>query len=150
MEAMMSATGLDVFDKTVQTTNIWLNEIMDDLGPDRQLAWHVLGVVLRASRDRLPVELGAKLGAELPLLIRGACYDQHQPTDLPSRDRSAEDFVHPIAEALRSGRPVNAGDATRSVFRTLAHHDVDLGQSAKIRGALPKDIQALWPESVGV
>ena len=32
----MSATGLDVFDKTLQTTNIWLDEIMAKLGPDRQ------------------------------------------------------------------------------------------------------------------
>lgn len=28
-EAMMSATGLDVFDRTLQTTNIWLDEIME-------------------------------------------------------------------------------------------------------------------------
>jgi hypothetical protein len=34
----MSATGLDVFDKTIQTTNIWLDEIMDEMGPDRQVA----------------------------------------------------------------------------------------------------------------
>ncbi|TIP56582.1 MAG: DUF2267 domain-containing protein, partial [Mesorhizobium sp.] len=26
----MSATGLDVFDKTLQTTNIWLDEIMTE------------------------------------------------------------------------------------------------------------------------
>ncbi|TIR27974.1 MAG: DUF2267 domain-containing protein, partial [Mesorhizobium sp.] len=37
----MSATGLDVFDKTLQTTNIWLDEIMAEMGPDRQIAWHV-------------------------------------------------------------------------------------------------------------
>ena len=42
----MSATGLDVFDKTLQTTN---NEIMAKLGPDRQVAWHVLGAVLHAA-----------------------------------------------------------------------------------------------------
>ena len=34
----MSATGLDVFDKTVQTTNIWLGEIMEHHGPDRKVA----------------------------------------------------------------------------------------------------------------
>ncbi|WFP66058.1 DUF2267 domain-containing protein [Mesorhizobium sp. WSM4904] len=144
----MSATGLDVFDKTVQTTNIWLNEIMDDLGPDRQLAWHTLGVVLRTLRDRLPAELGANLAAELPLLVRGAYYDQYKPSDLPRRDRSAEEFLHPVAEGLKSGRPVNAGDAARTVFKALAHH-IDLGQSAKVRDALPKDIQRLWPDSVG-
>ena len=31
----MSQTSLDVFDKTVQTTNIWLDEIMAELGPER-------------------------------------------------------------------------------------------------------------------
>ena len=41
----MSATGLEVFDKTVQTTNIWLDELMADIGPDRHVAWHVLSVV---------------------------------------------------------------------------------------------------------
>lgn len=35
----MSSAGLEVFDKTVQTTNIWLNEIAEEIGPDRQLAW---------------------------------------------------------------------------------------------------------------
>jgi hypothetical protein len=36
----MSATGLDVFDKTLQTTNTWLSELMRDeaIGPDRQVA----------------------------------------------------------------------------------------------------------------
>jgi hypothetical protein len=29
----MSATGLDVFDKTIQTANIWLDEIMAEVGP---------------------------------------------------------------------------------------------------------------------
>ncbi|MDX8512046.1 DUF2267 domain-containing protein [Mesorhizobium captivum] len=144
----MSANGLEVFDKTVQITNIWLNEIMDDLGPDRQLAWHALGVVLRALRDRLPAELGANLGAELPLLIRGAYYDQYQPSNLPNRNRSVEEFFNTIAEGLKSGRPVNANDAARTVFKAVAHH-IDLGQSAKVRDSLPKDVKALWPESVG-
>ena len=45
----MSATGLDVLDKTLQTTNIWLDEIMAKLGPDRQVAWHELGAVLLAA-----------------------------------------------------------------------------------------------------
>ncbi|TIQ26375.1 MAG: DUF2267 domain-containing protein [Mesorhizobium sp.] len=144
----MSVNGLEVFDKTVQITNIWLNEIMEDIGPDRKLAWHALGVVLRTLRDRLPAELAANLGAELPLLVRGAYYDQYQPSGLPKRERSLEEFLNPIAEGLKNGRQVNAGDAARLVFRALAHH-IDLGQSAKVRDALPKEIQALWPDSVG-
>jgi hypothetical protein len=53
----MATTGLDVFDKSLQTTNIWLDEVMAEIGPDRQVAWHVLGTVLRALRDRVPKEL---------------------------------------------------------------------------------------------
>ena len=38
----MSANGLEVFDKTLEITHIWLKEIMADLGPDKQVAWKVL------------------------------------------------------------------------------------------------------------
>jgi uncharacterized protein (DUF2267 family) len=76
----MAVTGLPVFDKTVQTTNLWLKEINEEIGPDRQLAWHVLGGVLRTLRDRLPNDLAAHFGAELPLLVRGAYYDQYRPS----------------------------------------------------------------------
>jgi uncharacterized protein (DUF2267 family) len=72
----MSATGLDVFDKTLQTTHIWLDELMAEIGSDRQAAWHVLGAVLRAVRDRIPLELAVHLGSQLPLLVRGLDYDQ--------------------------------------------------------------------------
>lgn len=34
----MSTTGLDVFDRTLQTTHIWLDQIMEELGPDRRVA----------------------------------------------------------------------------------------------------------------
>ena len=67
----MPATGLDVFDKTLQTTHIWLDDIMEVVGPDRQVAWHALGAVLRTLRDRLPLGLAAHLGSQLPILIRG-------------------------------------------------------------------------------
>jgi len=144
----MSATGLDVLDKSIQTTNIWLNEIMEDLGDDRQKAWHVLGAVLHALRDRLPADLSAHLGAELPLVIRGLYYDQYKPSQQPDVTRSLDAFLERVQEGLKMIRPVDSRDATRSVFRVIAHR-VDLGQSAKVRDALPKDIQALWLETVG-
>jgi uncharacterized protein (DUF2267 family) len=59
----MSATGLNVFDKTLQTTNIWLDEIMAGICPNRQLAWHVLAATLRGYRDRLSLAEAAHLGA---------------------------------------------------------------------------------------
>jgi uncharacterized protein (DUF2267 family) len=59
----MSATGLEVFDKTVQTTNAWLKEIMEATGLDRRRAYRALAAVLHALRDRLTVDEVAQLGA---------------------------------------------------------------------------------------
>jgi len=145
----MSSTGLDVLDKSLQTTHIWLNEIMAEHGDDRRVAWHILGAVLHALRDRLPAELAAHLAAELPLVVRGLYYDQYEPSKQPDVTRSLDDFLQRVQEELKMTRPVDSKDATRTVFHVIAHH-VDLGQSAKVRDALPKDVQALWPESVGV
>lgn len=143
----MSANGLEVFDKSLQTTHVWLNEITDEIGPDRQLAWHVLGVVLRTLRDRIPPGLAAHLGAQLPLLVRGAYYDQYRPNqklyDAPGDDKSREAFLQHIAEGLEDVRPVDAEDAVKAVLHVLSHH-LPEGQVRKTRDALPKDIQPLW------
>ena len=144
----MSATGLDVFDKTLQTTNIWLDEIMSELGPDRQLAWHVLGAVLRALRDRLPVGLIAHLGSQLPILVRGTYYDQWTPRDKPLELRSREEFFDHVGQALWNTRPVNVQEAVQVVFRTISNH-VTEGQVRKVRESLPRDLATLWPQDMG-
>src|SRR5437899_12557435 len=118
----MSATGLDVFDRTLQTTNIWLDQIMEIVGPDRQLAWRVLGGVLRSLRDRLPIGLAVHLGAQLPLLVRGLYYDQWRATDEALKQRSAQAFLEHVSHGLTNIRPVNVEQATQAVFRTLNHH----------------------------
>lgn len=140
----MSATGLDVFDKTLQSTNIWLDEIMAELGPDRQVAWHVLGAVLRSLRDRLPVGLSAHLGSQLPLLIRGLYYDQWSPKEKPLQLRSRDEFLEHVGEQLSNTRPVNVLEAVRVVFRTIGNHITE-GQVRKVRESLPRDVQSLWP-----
>jgi uncharacterized protein (DUF2267 family) len=137
----MSYTGLDVFDKTLQTTHIWLNELCDEIGPDHQLAWRVLGAVLRAVRDRLPVDLAAHLGSQLPLLVRGAYYDGFRPSDLPDRLRTLDEFLQVVG--LEVSRPVNLNVATRAVFRILSRH-VSQGQIDKIRHSLPEELRAIW------
>jgi uncharacterized protein (DUF2267 family) len=139
----MSATGLDVFDKTLQTTNIWLNEIMERIGPDRHVAWKALSAVLHPLRDRLPVELAAHLGSQLPLLVRGLYYDQFEPARQPSDCDTPEEFREAVAAWLRDIRPVDPDEAIRAVFGTLSRH-VSEGQIAKIRHALPRGIRMLW------
>ena len=139
----MSTNGLDVFDKTLQTTHIWLDEITAELGPDRQLAWKVLSTVLHKLRDRLSVENAAHLGAQLPLLVRGAYYDQYQPARQPSDCASIEAFVDEVGEWLSDARAVNPEAATRAVFGVLLRH-IDPGQIAKVQGVLPTSIRGFW------
>src|SRR5687767_9763246 len=143
----MSATGLDVFDKTLQTTNIWLNEINERLGPDRQVAWKVLSTVLHKLRDRLPVEAAAHLGAQLPLLVRGAYYDQFEPARQPRECRSREEFVAEVGEWLQDTRPVDPEEAIAAVFAVLTRH-IDAGQMAKTLGILPEPIRRMWANAV--
>ena len=139
----MSATGLDVFDKTLQTTNIWLNEIMERIGPDRQVAWKVLSVVLHKLRDRLPIGVAAHLGAQLPLLVRGVYYDQFQPSRLPTECNSREEFVAEVAEWLTDTRPVDPDQAIRTVFKVLSRH-VSAGQVEHVKQALPRSLRQSW------
>jgi len=141
----MSATGLDVFDKTLQTTHVWLNEITDVIGPDKQVAWHVLGAVLHTLRDRVPLHVAVHLGAELPLLVRGLYYDQWRASDQPERYRTLDEFLGRVTEQLKATRPVNPADATRAVFAVLSRHMPE-GQLRKVREALPEDVRALWIE----
>ena len=143
----MSATGLDVFDKSLQTTNIWLKELMqfEAIGPDRQVAWRVLGAVMHTLRDRLGVEQVAHLGAELPLIVRGLYYDQWHPHGKPDRERRAEEFVARVHGELHDIRRVDPDEGVRAVFIVLNNH-ISAGQVDKIRQSLPEDIRRLWPD----
>ena len=139
----MSANGLAVFDKTLQTTHIWLDQIMARIGPDRQVAWKVLGTVLHKLRDRLPAEASAHLAAQLPLLIRGAYYDQYRPSEQPTDCRTREEFVDEVAEWLADTRPVDPEEAIAAVFDAISRN-VDAGQVEKIKRVLPKTLREMW------
>lgn len=141
----MSTTILPLFDKSLQTTAIWLEEIQSDIGPDRAFAWRVLSVVLQQLRDHLPIELSAHLGAQLPMIVRGTFYDQFDPTGLPRQAHGAEEFLKAVSDGLRDTRGVDPKDAVKSVFGVLTRH-LSRGQVEKVARSLPHGIRALWPE----
>ena len=141
----MSATGLDVFDKTLQITHIWLDEIIEDLGTDRHTAWHVLGAVMRSLRDRLPPGLSAHLSAELPLLVRGSYFEHWRPGQEDLKMRSLAQFLERVSDGLAGTKPIGSLDAVRSVFAVLERH-LEHGQAENVRQALPEEIRALWPD----
>ena len=142
----MTTTGLDVFDRTVHKSNVWLNEMMQALGwSDRHGAYLALRVTLHALRDRLTLEEMAHLGAQLPLLIRGVYYDGWDPARQPLRMRTKEEFLDRIAAEFRSLDPIDPEAIARAVFTVLSAR-VTEGEIADVKHVLPAEIRSLWPE----
>jgi uncharacterized protein (DUF2267 family) len=144
----MSMTGVESFDATLQKTHIWLNEVMDELHwNDRYKAYGALRVTLHLLRDRLSVEEAAHLGAQLPMLIRGFYYEGWTPTGKPGKERHKEELLAPIREHFRNDPDIDPELVARAVFRVLAKQ-VTAGEIGDVKSMLPKDLRALWPETV--
>lgn len=141
----MSQTGLKPFDSTIQTTNIWLNDILERLGwQDSYRAYHALRAVLHALRDRLTVEQAAALAAQLPMLVRGFYYEGWHPHGKPVKERHKEEFLAHIADAFRDDPDVDPEQVTRAVFQVLAKH-VTVGEIESVKQSLPTELRSLWP-----
>ena len=116
----MSATGVTVLDHTVQQTNGWLKAVEAELElENRQDAYRALRAVLHALRDRLPPEVAIKLGAQLPILVRGFYYENWHAAGTPTRERHLEDFSDHVASELSGLFPVDALSTARGVFEIL-------------------------------
>ncbi|MBV7265472.1 DUF2267 domain-containing protein [Erythrobacter ani] len=142
----MSTTILPLFDKSLQSTAIWLEEIQSEIGPDRAFAWRVLSVVLQNLRDNLPLELSAHLGAQLPMIVRGTFYDRFDPTGLPKQSHRTDEFLASISDGLHGSRGVDPREAVHAVFGVLNRH-LSRGQIDKVIRSLPREIRAMWPET---
>lgn len=144
----MSFTGIRAFDSTVQTTNIWLNDLADQLGwQDKQRAYHALTAVLHALRDRLPLEQAVGLGAQLPMLIRGIYYEGWHPVDKPLKERKKEAFLRHVASAFRSDDHIDAEEVARAVFQVIGKH-VSRGEVKHVKLTLPEEIRSLWSQDL--
>lgn len=142
----MSATGLEVFDNTLQITNAWLNEIGEDegIGPDAQRSYHALRAVLWTLRDRLVIDEAFDLSAQLPLLIRGIFWDGYRPAGKPEDIRSREEFLEKVAERLEQIGLISPEDSIRAVFRVLSQR-ITPGQMEEVRQMLPEEIRTMFP-----
>jgi uncharacterized protein (DUF2267 family) len=139
------STGLDVFDTTLQKTNLWLKDLMWELGwEDRHKAYEALRLTLQALRDRLTVEEVAQLGAQLPLLVRGTYYEGWDPTGKPQKERHLAGFLAAIRAHFFADTQVEAEEIARAVFKILANY-ISAGEIEDIQQVLPKELNALWP-----
>ena len=139
-------TSRDVFDTTIQKTQVWLNDVMAELEWEDQphKAYLALRSVLHALRDRLTVEEAIQLGAQLPMLIRGFYFEGWTLKGKPRKERHKEDFLDHIKKAFRDDVTVNPQQVVRTVFRVLARH-VSAGEIEDVKHVLPKALHELWP-----
>jgi uncharacterized protein (DUF2267 family) len=140
-----TAAGVDVFDRTLHKTNIWLKHLMQLLATDdRHAAYLALRATLHALRDRLTVEEVAQLGAQLPMLIRGFYYEGWDPTGKPLKVRDREQFLARITRELRDGDRLPPERVATAVFTVLSARIAE-GEIEDVKHMLPADIRDLWP-----
>jgi Uncharacterized conserved protein (DUF2267) len=142
----MSATGLDVFDNTVQTTQ--------NRGPPGTRSASRLAYSRRRAaslRDRLPLDEAAHLGAQLPLLVP---YDEWYPASGIRKDRHQKEFLAHVAEEMDGARPVHINEALRTVFKVLGRSDsarqttvASLHTLEAASMSLKRDCATEWPLS---
>ena len=141
----MSATGLDVFDKSIHETNAFVKIVMRDLETDdRRMAFGALRGALHALRDNLNVGEMAHLSAQLPMLLRGLFYEGWAPDGGPAHERHLSDFLAHVARQLPPQLEQTPEAAARAAFAALSER-MDAGEVTKLVSHLPRDLRALWP-----
>lgn len=139
----MSTATISTFEKSIQKTNQWLEELAQELGSDPQQACHALRGALHALRDRLTVDEACDLGSQLPLLVRGLYYENWNPAHNPTAERDLRSFLQRVEKELNNATPFAPEEAARAVFRLLSRHCSE-GQIHHVRSNLPREIASLW------
>ncbi len=142
----MSQTGLEVFDKTIQETNHWLALVMKELRTDdRRVAFSALRAGLHALRDRIGPVNAVHLGAQLPMLLRGAYYEGWRPESTPSRERHVAAFLEHVQANIPRSAGIGPEAVARATFAALTTH-IDTGEVQKVLLQLPREMGQLWPD----
>jgi len=132
---------------TIQKTMIIIDEVSTQgKFHDREQAFKALRGTLLTLRDRLPVNLTAQIGAQLPILLSGFYYEGWKPAATPKKDRSQDEFLKHIDDYLSDKAPdLNSTHVAKTVFKVLSNH-ISEGEVEDILKALPEELRELWPE----
>ncbi len=136
-------SSADAIERSVHKTNEWLTELCAELGrEDRDEAWRVLRGYLQVLRDRITVEEGAHLAAQLPHLLRGAFYDGFTPAATPHKLRDQREFLAALSQAAALSGPTEASVVAEAATRVLRRH-VTPGELDHVLRQLPEPIRTV-------
>ena len=144
----MNRNGINIFNKTLQKTSVWLNEIMNETDiEDSHQAYTALRAVLHALRDRLTVDEAIDLGAQLPMLIRGFYYEGWTRSGKPLKYRHRDDFLDEVAKNLPGINDDDLEIIIQAVFKVLTHQ-ITGGEIDQVKHQLPSEVRELWIEPI--
>ncbi len=139
----MTDVNPSIIEHSVEKAHIWLKELAEELGTDdRQYAYRALRAVLHTLRDRLTVDVAAKLAAQLPTLIRGIYYEDWDPSRTPLPIHDVEAFLDHVVKEGRMAGETEASLAVAAVTRVLREH-VTPGEIDDVLAVLPDKLKAL-------
>lgn len=140
-------TGLPVFDRTLQETNLWLEDLETRLGASRHEAYAALRATLHVMRDHLPAEVAMHFAAQLPMLLRGMFTEGWRLAPKTKAERSLDAFLAEIGERLTADFTFDPETIARAAFQTVRSR-VDIGLADKVMDCLPGAVRELWLEDV--
>jgi len=139
----MSTNRLDVLDRSIEKTHIWINDLADELGTeDSHEAYRVLRAFLHGLRDHLPVDLAAHLAAQLPIFIRGVFYEGWDPGRTLEHSHDFNRFLTQMASEAGLAGETQASFAASAAGRVL-QRQISEGEAAKVLHALPQHLREL-------
>ena len=143
--AAIMTTGLDVFDTTVEETNLWLKDLMTHLGTDdSHRAYTALRATLHAVRDRIAPLNAVHLAAQLPMLLRGLYYEGWRMESSRTRERHKQAFLDHVNAESANTLGEDCEPAVRAVFEVM-WDKIDPGEIAKLIELFPAELRDLWP-----
>lgn len=132
-----------IIERSAEKANIWLKDVASELGEDDlRYSYRVLRAVLHVLRDRLTIDVAAKLAAQLPTLIRGIYYEDWDPSRKPMPPHTIDTFLeHVVSEGRFSGES-EASVAVTAVAAVLRKH-LTLDEIEAILAIMPEKIRVL-------
>jgi uncharacterized protein (DUF2267 family) len=137
----MPSASVDSIERTVHKTNEWIADLEHELGiDDPAYAWRSLRAFLQVLRDRLTIDEGAHLAAELPQLLRGAFYEGFDPGHQPERIRDRHAFLERLANQAHLDDRDEAARVAAAAMRVLRRR-IASGAVDDVLAQLPSEIR---------
>ncbi len=137
-------TNAHIFDKTLQNSKAWIEEIKKELKTtDDNRAYLALRTVFHSLRNHLQINEAIHLGAELPMLLRGLYFEGWNPQEKLPQEKDKKEFLKYFRRYFSEETDDEIEKMMAAVFKIL-DSKISLGEIQDVRENLPTHIRKLW------